>query len=149
MPPQMAPPRKPASRESVITSQPGKPREGETHPGSQDRPDDHLAFSPDVDDITPKRDADSDRHQEQWRGLYERFRESVATPERAVPKRGVGIDRIDLQEQEHHGRQRQRRQRRQDGQKPVNQSRRPLASEKFRYQRPGQLRVSASIRELA
>ncbi len=67
--------------------------EGQTHPGRQERADDHLPFPADVDHIAAEGDADADRNQQQRRGFDQCLCKGIGAAEGALPQCLVGLDR--------------------------------------------------------
>ena len=74
----------------------------------EDRADDDLTLAADVDHAGAERDADTDADEQQRHRLDRRVGERVPTPERTVEERGVALQRVGAEREQHHRADRER-----------------------------------------
>ena len=109
-----------------ISSQPGQVREGQRQPRRHQRAGDDLPFAADVDDAGAEGDADAQADQQQRRGLHEGLRQAEARPDHPPDHRRVRGQRIGLQDDQHHGPEKEGNDHADKGQEDVQDDPAPL-----------------------
>ena len=103
-------PRKEADEQSGRNEEPSGPAvEDQGPPGRHQRSCDDLAFSPNVDHVRPKGDANAQPHQEERGCLDEGLGEPEAGAQRAAQHGAVGGQRIGSEDHEEHGAEEERK----------------------------------------